>query len=455
MQTPITPIGRSSIFKVAGIGLLILILLVPLAMTRGVVHERSQLYEQAKYEVMRSWGGRQLLGGPILVVPYVRINVDPYLDRAEETGEVSFLPETLSFRADLATEIRYRGIHEVPVYTATTQISGSFAAPETSGLGLDGADFDWQRARIAFPISDARAIRNSPEIDIAGTSVRFEAGGTVVPGFEPQIVAYIDRLVDESVRSTPIGFSIALDVAGTETLQFLPLGDSTTVSMQSAWPAPSFNGRHLPETRDVSASGFSATWRVSSLGRALPARWTSRNPQPDSVSASAFGVDLFQPVGLYQLADRATKYGILFVGLTFVTFFLFEVLARLRLHPLHYLLVGFANVLFYLLLLSFSEHIGFGGAYLVSSLASTSLVSGYGSSILRSRQRAILVTAMLACLYGFLYLTLNAESYAMLAGSLGLWLILGLVMYLTRKIDWYRWGRNDDDAVQTSLFDSE
>lgn len=452
MQQQLSALRRSSLVKVAGIGVLILVLLIPLAMTRDVIHDRSRVHDEAKNEIMRSWGGSQLVSGPILVVPYVRVHVDPYMDRTEYPGEVYFLPEELSFDTELETEIRYRGIHEVPVYTANMTVSGRFIAPDMSNLGLDETDIEWQRAYIALPVSDARAIRNAPEISIAGQSIRFEAGGTPIPGFAPQIVAKLADTLDETVRSAAIHFSIDLDVGGTGSLQFLPIGDLTSVEIRSPWPSPSFSGQHLPATRAVRADGFEATWRVASLSRALPARWTSKNFQTDASQTSAFGVDLFMPVGLYQLSDRATKYGILFIGLTFVTYFLFEVLVRLRLHPLHYLLVGFGNVLFYLLLLSFSEHVGFGGAYLVSSLASTSLVGTYSSSILGSRQRAMLVAAMLVCLYGFLYLTLNAESYAMLAGSIGLWLSLALVMYLTRNIDWYHWGRTDEDGAQASLF---
>jgi inner membrane protein len=235
----------------------------------------------------------------------------------------------------------------------------------------------------------------------------------------------------------------------------LPLADSTSVSIHSTWDSPSFIGGHLPETRDVRADGFDATWRISNLGRDLPSRWTSESYQYQQAERSSFGVGLFVPVGMYQLADRATKYAVLIIGLTFVGYFLFEVISRLHLHPLQYLLVGFANTLFYLLLLSFSEHIGFGWAYLVSSVASTMLIGGYSGSILGSRRRAVVIVGMLAGLYGFLYLTLNAENYALLAGSLGLWVILGLVMYLTRGIDWHNWGNdgnNDEESDQVEMF---
>ncbi len=207
--------------------------------------------------------------------------------------------------------------------------------------------------------------------------------------------------------------------------------------MRSPWPSPGFIGSYLPETREISDKGFTASWRISSLGRSYPSRWTSTETHLANAEQSAFGVNLFVPIGLYQLTTRATKYAILFIGLTFVGYFLFEVMAGLRLHPLQYLLVGFANTLFYLLLLSLAEHIGFGLAYLTSTLASAGLITGYSISVLGTRTRALLMMAILAILYSFLYLILSAESYAMLAGSIGLWATLGLIMYLTRRINWF------------------
>jgi len=452
MQQQFSALRRSSMLKVAGIGILILVMLIPMAMTRGVIHDRSSISHQARLDIMRSWGNQQLVAGPILVVPYKLVRLHPYGDRQEEDGELYLLPEELLVDVELIPEIRYRGLHEVPVYTANTVMTGAFAPPDTTGLGIDQADFDWSRAYFAVPVADARAIRNAPAIEINGEAARFEAGGERIHGLPLQIVAGAGLFLDENSRSAPLQFTIDLDIGGTDRLQYLPLGDTTSVAIRSDWPSPSFTGNHLPETRVVTEAGFNASWRVSSLGRSLPSRWTSADDEVNSIADSAFGVDLFVPVGLYQLTDRATKYAVLFIGLTFVTYFLFEVLAQLRLHPLQYLLVGFANTLFYLMLLSFAEHLGFGWSYLVSSLASTGLVAAYSSSILGGWRRAALITIMLTCLYGFLYLTLNAESYAMLAGAIGLWLILGLIMYLTRGIDWYQWGRPDSGEGQQELF---
>jgi len=460
MQPVLSAVRRSSLLKVAGIAILVLLMLIPMAMTRGVIHDRSSVNSEARYEIMRSWGNEQTLSGPMLVVPYKALVRERYGDqftgnRISIDSEAYLLPETLRIHADMQTEIRYRGIHEFPVYTATTVIEGTFSAPSVGGLGIDSADIDWSRAYFALPVADARAIRNTPEISINGSSTRFESNGKQLPGFPPLITAAasaLDLNADNSNRDRPISFRIEVDLGGTERIQFLPLGDTTEVSVTSDWPSPSFAGTYLPEEREIDEEGFSASWRVTSLGRALPSRFLSSNTDSIGIANAAFGVDLFVPVGLYQLADRATKYAVLFIGLTFVAYFLFEVLTGIQLHPIQYLLVGFSNTLFYLMLLSFAEHVGFGIAYVMSSVASIALIATYSVTVLKSRRRATTIVALLAGLYCFLYLTLKAESYAMLAGTIGLWVVLAVIMYLTRKIDWYRWGGSDDALPQDDMF---
>ena len=448
MQNQISALRHSSLVKVTGIGILILIMLIPVSMTRGVIHDRSAHGEQARQDIMQSWGRRQTVGGPILVVPYRLVRIQPSGDRTVEDGEVYLLPQLLSVDVGLVSEVRRRGVHEVPVYTANMTLSGRFAMPATNGLGIDDAIFDWDRAVIALPLTDARSVRNSPSVSMAGESSVFAAGGSHIQGFPGQIIAPAGILADDELRLADIPFTIELDIGGTDRLRFLPLGDTTQVSMRGDWPSPSFGGTYLPESRDVGEDGFTSEWRVSSLGRALPSRWTAASFQYPELMNSAFGVDLFVPVGLYQQTDRATKYAVLFIGLTFVAFFLFEVLQALRLHPLQYLLVGLANTLFYLLLLSLAEHIGFGPAYLISTLASVGMVGGYSATILGGWARSLAVSGMLVLLYLFLYLTLNAETFAMLAGSIALWVGLAIVMYLTRHIDWYSFGgrRSPDQA---------
>lgn len=428
---------QSYSLRAAIVGFLILILLIPLAMVGGVIDDRRNTSIQASHEIMRSWGQAQTVGGPILVIPYKLVTVSQYGERIESEGKLHILPETAAMEFELEPKLLVRGIYEIPVYTANATIRGRFPAPDAGGLGIDSAVLNWDRAYVTLAVSDAKAMRNGPEFVTDTGQSRFESGGSQFAHLPPQIIAQIDRFADERARREETQFSIDLEISGTDSLQLIALADSTQVSVRSSWASPSFIGAHLPEQREVTVDGFSASWRISNLGRALPSRWTSADPYVGNSQLNAFGVALFMPVSLYHVAERAAKYGILFVGLTFVCYFLFEVIAGLRLHPLQYLLVGFANTLFYLLLLSLAEHIGFGWSYLISAIASSGLITGYSISVLKDRSRALLMLGVLGMLYAFLYLTLKAESYAMLAGSIGLWLILGLIMYLTRRVDWY------------------
>ena len=443
---------RTSIsLKVVVIGALILLLLIPVAMIRGVIEDREAIGWQAQSDIMQSWGGEQQIGGPMLVLPYELVRATQYGERITETGQLQILPALLKVDVELDSEMRHRGLHEVPVYTARTMMAATFAAPDWSGLGIDSANIHWDRAVIAMSISDARATRNAPFLEVDGKRVRFEPAGVRIAQLPPQIAAPVSFYQSEENRDSPLALSIEFDVSGTRTYRVQALGDETVVNMRSNWSDPSFFGAFLPESHDVTDTGFAAEWRVTSLGRTLPAKWLEADLEQATIETAVLGVELFVPVGLYQLTDRATKYAIMFIGLTFVTYFLFEVLAGLRLHPLQYLLVGFGNAIFYLLLLSLVEHIGFGIAYLLSATGSAGMIAGYSLSILGGRSRAALMLGILSLLYGFLYLTLNAETYAMLAGSIGLWLSLALIMYLTRGIDWYAIGRRGGAQEEMTL----
>jgi len=430
------------------IGLLSLLLLIPVVMVRGVIDDRESVGSQGRADIMRSWGGAQTLTGPILMLPFDLTRVTQYGEIIPESGTLYLLPEMLSVDIDINSESRYRGAHTYPVYTADTVVSGTFRAPNSSGLGIDKAEFRWDLASVAIGIMEPRFLRSAPYLDVAGTRSRFESGDAEVNGLPPLLVAPLNHFADESVRADKMSFSIGFALSGTESFRVLPLGDDTSVTMRSNWRDPSFIGSHLPEQREVSEDGFDASWRVSGFGRSYPSRWLAGTVPQQTATNDAFGVNLFVPVGLYQLTDRATKYAIMFIGLTFVAYFLFEILAGLKLHALQYLLVGFGNAMFYLLLLSLAEHLGFGASYLISASASITLIAGYSYSILESRRRAMAMFGILAGLYGFLYMTLNAAVYALLAGAIGLWFILATVMYLTRKIDWYGASRVTNGQVE-------
>jgi inner membrane protein len=232
-----------------------------------------------------------------------------------------------------------------------------------------------------------------------------------------------------------------LRLNGSESVFFIPAGKTNGVSMSSSWGDPSFAGAYLPASRSVGAEGFQARWQVSHLSRNYPQQWKSEDVDfglfREIVSGSAFGVTLFLPVDHYHKTTRASKYAVLFIVLTFAAFFLFEILNRLRIHPFQYLLVGFAMSLFYLLLLSLSEHVGFLAAYASGSAVTIGLIVGYTYRLLAEKKRSALFTGLLALLYGCLYVLLQLEDFALLIGVLVLLVVLGLLMFITRKIDWY------------------
>lgn len=442
MQTALAGARNSISLKVVFIGVLILLLLIPVAMIQDVIHDRTRVSLDAQNDVMRSWGGAQRIAAPMLVVPYICIARNKRNEPVERRYWAYVLPQDLNVDIELQPDTRYRGIHKVTVYSAVLRIGGRFKKPTIDDLPPGTDRILWDEAQIGVGVSDARAISKAPEISFAGRTAGFEPSGIQRDGLPSLIVAN----VNDAFAGDTAQFAFDLHINGTSSLTLLPLGDTTNVTMASTWPSPSFVGAYLPKRREVSEQGFDASWQISSLGRSLPALWTEGAIDVNLASQSEFGVELYVPVSLYQLSLRATKYAILFVGLSFVAYFLFEVIAKLKLHPLQYLLVGFANTLFYLLLLSFSEHIGFTTAYLVSAVACIALIAGYSAAVLGKRARAGIMVVVLATLYTFLYMTLNAETFAMLVGSIGLWITLAIVMYLTRKVDWYRYGNTTESS---------
>jgi inner membrane protein len=436
--------------KVLFIAFLILVLLIPLGMIEGLVTERAQVYDVARDDIGRSWGRAQTIGGPIFVVPFAHTR---YVNGQATivTDELYVLPEQLTISGRADAEQRRRGIYEVPVYTARLNFAGRFA-PVTLGSEYAELDVRWEQAVIALPLTDARPVREPILLASGNGTTLFEAGGARVAGFGPLLVAPYAAL-NLGPLTAPQDFSFDLVLGGTEELKFLPLGDETRVTVSSTWASPSFVGAFLPSERTVDAGGFTAEWRVLDLGRGYPSSWRRSDAPPTTIDASAFGTALITPVGLHEAALRATKYGVLILGFTFVAYFLFELFAPLRLHALQYLLIGLANCVFYLLLLALAEHIGFGPAYVASAVAATALITSYSGAILRSLRRAAPIGALLTALYGYLYVTLKAEDYALLFGALGVFTALAAFMYLTRHIDWFdvTFGRSTDDNTRVQF----
>jgi inner membrane protein len=406
------PFHRSLLATFLSIGALTLLLQLPVRLIAGLLKERRQTRESAVAEVTRTWGGAQTLAGPFLAVPH--------LDK-ERTCYAYFMPEKLEIEGEVDTERRSRGIFDVRLYTARLKISARFGAPDLGDWPIPESNLS--RAIIVLGISDPRALREE---------VKTPWGRSFLPGVEG-----VD-LVSTGIH-VPWGgqqeFSCELALGGADLLHILPMGTETRVDLRSRWPDPGFVGASLPETRRVGADGFAAAWRVLDLGRNFPARF--RGPI-QGLADSGFGVSFLSAVDSYQMTERSVKYQLLFFGLTFAVFFAFELLGGLKIHIVQYLLVGCALCLFYLLLLSLSEHTGFKPAYGLAAASVVGVVGGYCWRVLGSGLRAALVMGMLASLYGFLFVLVQMQDYALLAGSLALFASLTALMYLTRRLDWYR-----------------
>lgn len=413
-------------------------LLIPLTWVFGIVGERASRRNEAVTQISGTWGGPQTMGGVILAVPYTVSWIDTAGRAQRASHHVFFLPRQLQVDALVAAEIRRRGIFRVPVYRATVKMTGTFVPPPAAAIP-PAERVDWEHATLQVGIRYPRGIVRRAVLSWRGQSLPLTGGAIDTGLWSTGLHADLPPLDPQARADVP--FELTLDVNGTREFQILPNADETTVSITSAWPHPSFSGAPLPENRRVDASGFAAHWRVQDFGRAYPATWTTQNVNREELAAradaAAFGVALIEPVDIYQQAERAVKYAFLFIVLTFLVFFLWEVLGAASLHPLQYTFVGFAMCVFYMLLVSISEHAGFDAAYGIASGVTTLVIAGYATSVLGGLRKGGSVLGALAGLYGFLYLLLRLEDYALLAGSVGLLVILAAVMFATRRMNWY------------------
>jgi len=442
--------NKSLILKLGAIALLMIVLLIPLLRIGGLIHERQRQRDTVVQEIARSSSYAQLLTGPILVVPYHRklrewtVNATTHERRLEEReieGQLFLLPEAFRLDGSLATTLRNRGIYEARLYHADTHISGHFEVPAQFGITTDVADYRFDAPFLSLGISDIRGIRNALALRWAGVDVTFEPGttttllGTGVHAPLPSVSAS---------AGGRFAYEIALKLDGTSQFQVTPVGRDSQVQLASDWPHPSFDGEFLPTDRSVSDAGFRASWQTSffstNLAEALDACVVRQSCE--EFKGRHFGVSFIDPVDQYLKSERAIKYALLFIALTFAGFFLFEVLRKLAVHPIQYSLVGMALALFYLLLLSLSEHIGFALAYGLSAGACVLLIGFYISHVLHGTARGVGFAAALGALYGLLYGLLSAEDYALLMGSLLLFALLAAVMLLTRRVNWSGFGRS-------------
>jgi inner membrane protein len=438
-----------TIIKLIGVGVLILLLLIPLGMITGVLSDRLSRRNEAVADITSSWGKQQCVIGPVLGIPYQYkfktvkevAGPDGKLEKreVEETAVAIayFLPELLNVSGDAQTQMLHRGIYDAAVFRADVKLSGKFAPPDFGALKIEIKDVQWKDAFVTIAVNDLRGTRQGLVLDWGGAKKSL-LPGSQVPGYTTGATA---MLGDGKPINTPVEFSIPIDFNGSEGIYFAPFGVQNEAVLKSNWPDPAFRGAFLPADRSVRPDGFDAKWKVSYYGRDYPQSWTSRNGNErfttQAVSQSMFGAQFLSILDAYRYVERSIKYGVLFLVLVFTTFFLFEVTARQKIHPFQYLMVGAALCLFYLLLLSISEFLGFGLAYLIAAVASTLLITWYCRFFLGGGARTLMIGAGLAGIYTFLYITLRQQDYALLMGAIALFIVLAVVMYVTRKVDWY------------------
>ena len=424
------------------IGALVLALLVPLAMIRGVVHERAQYRAQAVERVAQGRAGEQRLVGPLRVLPWTeeREVVERMADGSQRvvvrsvTGHLLQAPARLQVAGGLQPSERRVGLFRVPVYSWQAGVEAQFAAmdyPVAPGRAY-GAPY------LVMGIADVRGLVGTPQLRVDGQALELLAGTRDLAALTGGVHAELAPLAGSGTGTLPALREVRLQatIDGTRSLAVVPVADDNRIDIASPWPHPSFGGRFLPARHDIDAGGFRAHWAVSALASDAQAQLRDGEAQ----ALDALEVSLVDPVDVHTRVDRASKYGLLFVLLTFVAFGLFELARRLPIHPLQYLLVGLALAIFFLLLLGLSEHIPFHWAYLVSATACIGVQAMYLSGVLRSWPRALGFAAMLTALYGALYCLLVSEDNALLMGSLLLFGILAAIMWITRKVDWYALG---------------
>lgn len=441
----------SFVLKSLIVGFLTLLLIIPLSIINGTISERQSYRNEAITSVEKSYAGKLKFAGPVLIVPFrdvetiITYNEKNEAKQNKETrdGFWIFYPKSLDASGNMVPNIRKLGIHEVRTYEWNAKMRAEFDlnTPDTGNpliIRSMGTPY------LSFLMNDTRGLKGTPKLSVAGVTKELKQGAgshgitAEVPGLHVNLPAF--------VLSQRQKFLVEADFAlgGTEGLSFVPLGDSNRINIQSTWLHPNFGGDFSPRNSKVDTKGFVANWDISSLSASAQTQYRNAGSLEQ---LQAVQINLIEPVNIYSQLDRASKYGLLFIVLTFVGFLMFEIIKQLAIHPIQYGLVGLSLAIFFMLLLSLSEHIEFIWAYLIASIACIGLLTVYVSSVLKSFTRGLGFSGMLTVLYGALYGLLVSEDNALLMGSLLLFVILAAIMLATRKVDWYLLGKNQTSST--------
>ncbi len=440
-------VGASILFKLGLIGFLTLLLLIPSFMVQDLITERKNRQQEVIREISDKWSGSQLVQGPILVLPYKTTVMEKDSDTQKNSSQeiltnIYILPENLNISSKANPELLHRGIFDAVVYTSQIKVSGTFSQLELKKSGIDPAMIQWEQAKVDIGLSDLKGLKNNPVIRLGNQNYEVEPDFTSLKLFSNNLVILPNLSLE---KSTALNFSFDLDLRGSERLSFLHLGKNTTVKIEGEWNDPSFTGRYLPDERSLSGKAFSATWKMPYYNRPYPQQWIEENTilnttdtqvqgSNNSDSRAVFGVDFLLPVDQYQKTIRTAKYAFLVILLSFLSLFFTELLIKQRVHFLQYVLIGAAMTIYYILLLSLSEQLGFNLAYVIASAATASLIGTFIWSLLKNRKVALVFTSILTMFYSFIFVILQLQDLALLVGSIGLFLIVALLMYLSQKI---------------------
>lgn len=438
-----TPFLQSNTAKMIMVGLLTLVLLIPLQFVKSLIEERALRQKEVISETGEKWGESVYFYGPIVKVPYktytetISVNEKTNERTTEKTAATEyayFFPDELKNQSKVNTKVLNRSNYESVVFTSDMKFQGKYSKPDFSSKNIPDADILWDKATILIQTTNLKSIRDEVKINLGNTSYTFEpVYSTKKDSVEALETGFLNAAAFQNGGQVSFQFDMVYN--GSQQIRMVPIGKTTTAKVTSNWHSPKFDGNFLPDdkTKTVSDKGFQADWKILHINRAFSQQ--SFEFLPD-LEKFAFGVDFIIPVNQYQQNERAAKYGFLVIGLTFLIFFLIQSISKIKIHIFQYSMIGLALIMFYTLLISITEHSSFLKAYLISGISVVVMISLYSISILKNKKFPAFIGTSLAVLYSFIYVIIQLENYALLFGSIGLFLILGAVMYFSRKIDW-------------------
>lgn len=427
-----------AIIKGIIIFILLLIFIIPQVIINGLIYERESNQEAAFRDISEKWSGRQTVTGPILSVPYYEYYRDTSKVLRYIKKNIYLLPDELKINGEIMTEKRHRNIYEVVVYNSKLKLSGSFDKINIGEFNIPAGNILWNEAAIIMGLSDLRGINDKLDLKLDGNNYSFNPGIVSNDLFDTGVMTKVKMDSTTAYLNSKHVFNIDIDLKGSEELFFTPVGKTTSVTLNSSWNTPAFNGQFLPAGSNINEGGFSANWKVLHLNRNYPQQFIDN---AYNLSYSSFGVDLLMPIDGYQKTSRSVKYAMMVILLTFLVFFLVEITQHKKIHPFNYVIVGFALCLFYTLLLSFSEYMTFNIAYIIATLMTVGAVFFYTYYLFKGTRVSQAISGLLLLLYGFMFVIIQLESYALLIGSLGLFIVMVAIMNYSKNIDWYNLGK--------------